>query len=227
MMPGESALSSFTSVAMAFFFPTFSIMKAVSAIVRHARFTKKDELWIAARPGALCMLVRTRDWVPQHGDVVRQCRTTSSQNVVNSWKYEFSSQRATDSEQRNMSELLDQLPERSIPMSLWDPRWIAELLPVVSSQRIYALERKVHGKIIIPEGYRLVQIPSDAVVIPLARNNGPPASLSQHHGERLGISSNYNLPKAVVAIAQTVYAARTLYLSRGNQIEVFGYARSP
>jgi len=55
-------------------------------------------------------------------------------------------------------------------MSVWDPRWMAELLPVVGSQRIYPSRRKVHGKMIIPEGYRLAHIPSDAEVVPLARN---------------------------------------------------------
>jgi hypothetical protein len=47
---------------------------------------------------------------------------------------------------------------------------------------------------------------------------------SQHYGELLDIFSNYNLPKEVIAIFQTVYAAITLYRSRGSQIEVFGYA---
>jgi len=224
MMPGESGLASFGSVAMALFFPTFGIMRAVSAIARHARFTKKDELWIAKGAGALCMLVRSRHWKPQDGDVVRQCRTMSSQNGIDSWKYEFTSQTATYLELQDRAGLIDQIPKGSIPMSVWDPRWMAELLPVVGSQRIYPSRRKVHGKIIVPEGYRLVHVPSNAEVIPLARNNGPCTSRSQHYGELFGVSSSYNLPKAVIAMFQTVYAALTLYSSRGNQIQVFGYA---
>jgi hypothetical protein len=40
----------------------------------------------------------------------------------------------------------------------------------------------------------------------------------------IGISSSYSFPKAVVAIVQTVYAAITLYQSRGSQIQIYGYA---
>ncbi|XTI95412.1 hypothetical protein V2W45_1446273, partial [Cenococcum geophilum] len=224
MMPGESAISSFVNAVMVFFFPTFGIMRAVSAIVRHARFTRKDEVWIATRAGALCMLVRSRHWKPQDGDVVRQCRTRSSQKSINSWNYEFSSQAANDSEPQDRSGLLERLPIGSIPMSVWDPRWMAELLPVVGSQRIYPSRHKVHGRMIIPEGYRLAHIPSDAEVVPLARNTDLSALPSQWYGTLLGISSNYNLPKAVVAIVQTVYAAITLYRSRDDQIDHFGYA---
>ena len=39
-----------------------------------------------------------------------------------------------------------------------------------------------------------------------------------------GISSSYNLPKALVAIFQTVYASATLYSARGDQIEQYGFA---
>lgn len=38
------------------------------------------------------------------------------------------------------------------------------------------------------------------------------------------IGASYSVPKAVIAIAQLVYAIVTLYQSRGNQINTFGYS---
>jgi hypothetical protein len=188
MMPGESGMFFFANAAMALFFPTYGIMRAVSAIIRHARFTKKDELWVATRSGALCMVVRSRFWTPRDSDVLRQCRTTTSQTGVSSWRYEFSSKMAMDSEMQDMSKFLDKLPDGSIPMTVWNPSWMAELLPVPGSQRIYPSRRNVYGKMIIPEGYRLVYVPSDAEVVPITKHTGSLEFASKHYGELLGIS---------------------------------------
>ena len=38
------------------------------------------------------------------------------------------------------------------------------------------------------------------------------------------LSSSHNIPKAVVAIIQTIFASITLYQTRGDQIERYGYA---
>ncbi len=38
------------------------------------------------------------------------------------------------------------------------------------------------------------------------------------------LSSNYNLPKGLIAIFQTLYASATLYQTRGDQIQRYGYA---
>jgi hypothetical protein len=42
-----------------------------SAIIRRARLSESD-LRAAARAGALCMVVRTKDWKPQPGDVIAE-----------------------------------------------------------------------------------------------------------------------------------------------------------
>ena len=38
------------------------------------------------------------------------------------------------------------------------------------------------------------------------------------------LSSNYNLPKGLIAIFQTLFASATLYQTRGDQIQRYGYA---
>jgi hypothetical protein len=78
-LPGDSAFASLCGIVIALFFPTSGVVRAVNAIIRNARFGAKDEIHGAARAGALCMIMRTRFWAPQDGDVIRDLRTTSSQ----------------------------------------------------------------------------------------------------------------------------------------------------
>ena len=258
MMPGENAQTSFARMVMALFFPTSGIMRAVSAIIRHARITRKNELQVALRAGALCMVVRSRHWKPEDGDMIRCCRTTTSQKKVMSgkWKYEFTIDVPEASQPKNVSILLQQAstteggtripmhnttrhpsslakeptstagptPDKGIPMVVWNPHWMAELLPVMAAKRIYPRFRKVHGTMVIPEGYRLTYVPNDAEVVSLAPANRPTVQPNTHYGQNIVISSSYNVPKAIIAIMQTVYAAITLFRTRGNQIQVFGYA---
>lgn len=156
VLPGENTVSSFAAMALALFFPTTGVTRAICAIVRHARFNQKDELRAAARAGALCMLVRSRFWEPREGDVIRDCRTTTSQAMAESgrWKYEFSSNATEDFQLQSAKSPTNYFPEGELPICVWDPHWMAELLPVDGSQKIYALRRKVHGNVVIPEGYR-------------------------------------------------------------------------
>ena len=69
--PGERAYSSFIDVVIAILFPTTGVKKALDLIFRHPRLTSKNDLELAARSGALCMLIRTRSWKPQKGDDIR------------------------------------------------------------------------------------------------------------------------------------------------------------
>jgi hypothetical protein len=43
----------------------------MNALIRHARFTEGTDMQKAARAGALCMVVRSSDWLPQDGDIIR------------------------------------------------------------------------------------------------------------------------------------------------------------
>ena len=66
--PGEPASDMFLSVMAAIFFPTFGVIRAFNFIIRHPRLTGKNDLEVAARSGALCMLARSSSWKPQKGD---------------------------------------------------------------------------------------------------------------------------------------------------------------
>ena len=75
-------------------------------------------------------------------------------------------------------------------------------------------DRTVHGYCSLPDGYELAFLPSNANV---------EMDCKMDQGEA-AISSSYNVPKAIIAIVQTVYASITLYRTRGDQIQRYGYA---
>ncbi|KAF7357589.1 Nacht domain protein [Mycena sanguinolenta] len=62
--PGERGIAKYLSYASALFLPVSGLMRGLSAIVRHGRFTY-GTLTQAARSGALCMVVRNEEWEPE------------------------------------------------------------------------------------------------------------------------------------------------------------------
>lgn len=96
-----------------------------------------------------------------------------------------------------------------------------ELLPMVGELVVSKRHRKVHGRVLIPEGYCLAYVPSDAEI--LSCSSQTPSTDSPSHPS-VSISCSYSMPKAVIAVVQTLYAAITLYNTKGNQIQVYGYA---
>ena len=69
--PGEPAFDTLLSVVAAILFPTFGVIRALNFINRHPLPKAKNDLEVAARSGALCMLVRSSSWKPQKGDNIR------------------------------------------------------------------------------------------------------------------------------------------------------------
>jgi hypothetical protein len=69
--PGELAIDTFLCVVAAILFPSFGVIRAFNFIIRHPVLTAKNDLEMAARSGALCMLVRSSNWKPQRGDKIR------------------------------------------------------------------------------------------------------------------------------------------------------------
>ena len=69
-LPGESTLSVLRNTVCSLLFPISGVRRGVNAIYQPAIFAKTP-LEAAAKAGALCMVVRTLEWKPEHGDVVR------------------------------------------------------------------------------------------------------------------------------------------------------------
>ena len=60
ILPGAAPLDTAAAMLLSFFFPTSGFLRGVRGILSLARFGKTD-LQIAARAGALCTVVKTRD----------------------------------------------------------------------------------------------------------------------------------------------------------------------
>ncbi|KAF2115362.1 hypothetical protein BDV96DRAFT_599709 [Lophiotrema nucula] len=75
----------------------------------------------------------------------------------------------------------------------------------------YVHRQTIHGAYALPPGYRFVLLSPDTYF----------ASISTT--QTIEVAATYNLVKALVALAQTGYASLTLYRSRGDQIEKFGF----
>lgn len=86
------------------------------------------------------------------------------------------------------------------------------------------LERgcKIHGAFFLPDGYDLAYVPDNAIVKPFASHD---RQREQNDIPlKCEVSSSNTWLKAIIAIFQIIYASFTLYRSRGDQIESYGYA---
>lgn len=66
--PAETLIEFSVAVVLALFFPSSGVIRALDSIFRHSRISKYDDLQRAARAGALCMVCRSYDWIPQAGN---------------------------------------------------------------------------------------------------------------------------------------------------------------
>jgi hypothetical protein len=69
--PGEQTLDSVLDILSALFHPFSGVPRGIEAIFRHAAFFSSDDLQMAARAGALCIVVRDITWRPRVGDVFK------------------------------------------------------------------------------------------------------------------------------------------------------------
>ncbi|RDL40892.1 uncharacterized protein BP5553_00871 [Venustampulla echinocandica] len=75
----------------------------------------------------------------------------------------------------------------------------------------------IHGSHKLPKGYSLVFVPTDAKFASIIPGNIPSRNSAS-------LSCSYSLVKVLVSLVQSLYAMTTLYRSKGNQIEQYGYA---
>jgi hypothetical protein len=69
----------------------------------------------------------------------------------------------------------------------------------------------------LPPGYTLIKVPSDATF-------EDDSLKSDTSLPRTKLSCNYNFVKVLIALGQTLFAITTLYRTKGDQINRFGYA---
>lgn len=111
---------------------------------------------------------------------------------------------------------------------------LAKFLP--SATGLSPRGRHVYGNCSLPAGYALSLIPYGARVLDLEGREAFDNSLSWHESlqrrfrpqekprDDYNISSSYSFSKGLIAIFQTIYASITLYRTRGDQLQRYGYA---
>ncbi|KAK0509327.1 hypothetical protein JMJ35_008698 [Cladonia borealis] len=235
-LPGEPTLATLLVHIAALMFPLSGILRGVRAI-RQFAILSDTPLRTAAKAEALCVVIRTSEWLPQRGDIV--CVS----------KIQFPSQTRPSAQFRTDREETQKRP------SFWIEENYRSFLPSNSSSKIQG--RKVHGICRLPHGYALAILPPGARVMEICKDQreGLEVAYISSSSQRLKdalkmlrhirspyltsesddssspdtrpeieLSSNYNLPKCVVAIFQTLYASATLYETKGDQIQRYGYA---
>lgn len=218
--PGEKLVELILAMVLALLFPSSGISRALDSIFRLSRFAGKDKLQCAARAGALCMVVRTKEWKPEVGNVIRDVEIQPGRDVGGELKKLGTSE--------GTQTLFVRVSDES-KLCVEDPKWIRDLYSITVYEYLgTGNDRTVHGSYELPDGYELRCAPSDIEVEPCSDpqigSNSTPNASSNSSSKTPMIAYSNSVTKCAVAIAQTVYAAITLYRTRGNQIRVYGYA---
>ena len=84
IFPGEKVFSQVIAMIMSLLYPGAGVMRGLNCIARgilvfHARFRRNTELQQAAAAGALCMVVRTKDWTPPSQFLVHGAKLSFSE----------------------------------------------------------------------------------------------------------------------------------------------------
>ncbi|KAJ7645174.1 hypothetical protein DFH06DRAFT_595433 [Mycena polygramma] len=237
--PGESQFDTIYALIAAVLFPTSGIVRGVTAIARRG-FLGGDDFWkgyfggsaleVAARSGALCMVIRTRQWKPVPGTQLSQVAVTTKPPAR--WKLlsppgeggdalmDWFQRRTNSSRDANIDKIpfIDAFgaqPRSTIRTRyrIYTPLWMKDLSSRFSLLPTVVMgSRAVHGTQNLPEGYAFAYVPRMAKVVPL------------EDGRATVPNPERGVIKGLVSLGQAVYAFYTLYQARGDQISRYGYA---
>ncbi|OCK93360.1 uncharacterized protein K441DRAFT_437013, partial [Cenococcum geophilum 1.58] len=196
---GEPFVSTLLAMVVVLLISSSGVLRGLLGIWRHVKFCTSP-LIAASKAGALCTVVRTAEWKHQDGIVIQGLRSL---------------------QKPALGELVPITYEVE-PSSNFTP----------SHNKFDISSRKVHGnlgKCPLPLGYALAMLPPGTTVKGPGRDDPKDPSHSTRYGTKISfspdsISPSYSLSHGLIAILQTISAFITLYLSRGNQLQHYGYA---
>lgn len=204
-LPGERPKEVAFTVILALLFPFSGISRGVEAIVRHASWPPCSGLRCAARAGALCIVTRTWLWGPVRNTVLKGLifpNTLEEQSNVYGYTV------GKDRQQGLIST---------------EYRYSGEIGAKPIARRV------IHGvnQQCLDDSYDVAILPSNTQ-IELRRRDTPRSNHTDNihceHERTLAITSMYNVPQMLVAIVQLAYSSVTLYRTKGDQLDRFGYA---
>ncbi|KAH8725619.1 hypothetical protein GQ44DRAFT_826426 [Phaeosphaeriaceae sp. PMI808] len=223
LFPAETPKEIAIAIASALFFPSSGLSRAMDAIRRRTRLRKLSSIEKAAQAGALCMVVRTPEWQPRKGDIIRNIRSRSSLSKTNR-PNALSAQptlegNSTNTNQDPIATNYNLSTKRTVLCSkIFTPPWTKEFeFSCEPFESILRRKCKIHGVYRLPEGYEFAYIPHDAILSPSGINR----SSSEAH---INLVTSNSLMKTCLALLQTGYAMFSVYRARGDQIDLYGYA---
>ena len=242
VLPGEGPVSHLTNALTSLLFPAFGAYRGLRAIfVGYETIKKKfgdqsseeeQDLRKARRAGALCMIVRSSDWVPRDGDEIHenvlqvQPHEPSASSAA-SGKHEKDGMHVTEHEVGSSTMDDDQgllagashIEISSTAVSESTPEINLHTYPVPWTYSRQECPDTVGSRTVrcapsdLEPGYSIIMLPPCTPVRELPQDDATDR-----------IASAYDSIKVLVALGQAILAIRTLYQTRGDQIDRYGYA---
>ncbi|KAH0541756.1 hypothetical protein FGG08_003778 [Glutinoglossum americanum] len=225
--PSQSVLSNVFNIMIALLFPGGGVRNGVEAILTLAKFAPTD-LQVAARAGALCTVIKR---IPDDVPAPSASGTTEADRPAKGGGVEIEIQQTQGEHARdcgnNNIDLETPTPKAHEP-GQEEVRSRTEPLPLVAA--------KIHGRCRLPDGYDLVEVPDTATFIDDDKAAQPALSRPQRLWRwatamfrakpepRTTVCCSYNFIKILVSIAQLLFTISTLYRTRGDQLDLYGYA---
>ncbi|KAF2117150.1 hypothetical protein BDV96DRAFT_19591 [Lophiotrema nucula] len=255
VLPGEEPVSYLTNALTSLLFPAFGAYRGLRAIsvgyVSLRKSWKKGWSWKrlagwlwgdgdddesdlqkARRCGALCMIVRDKNWEPDDGDEIQECALWVKANSMPVKKKKRSKEASVSVQEVGVNDKQGLLATAEVELESMAPsiRTIDGSAPSKPSVQLstypapwtYCREEgpdSIGSRAVrnCPEslapGYTVVLLPACTPVRELPGDTTT---------DRIG--SSYSLVKGTIALAQAVFAVKTLYEARGDQINEYGYA---
>lgn len=221
--PGEPVFMTIVSTFGALLLPASGVVKGVAAILR-APWLQQSPIQRAVRAGAVCQVIRTETWRPRSGDTIKGMQL----------KQNASSVPQADHTQQ----------QKRICARVWAP-----MIPVAAPHELAPRNRlnnllvyEVYGSCSLPDGYSLAVVPMETTVKPYAPIQGPHAPVlmqseriedtngttlshaNTRHGIQSQLISSRPIAQSIGAIIQLICGSITLYKTRGDQVDRYGYA---
>jgi hypothetical protein len=133
--PGEATIDVLISIVASILFPGFGVKRAFNFIIRRPYLTAKNDLQMATRSGALCMLVRSSSWKPQRGENIRNALIKDPGNEPSPGGDTSGSDPSTDISPRYQPvHTLNQLNSRIFLLFIPKHRRLVDLQPAVAQR---------------------------------------------------------------------------------------------
>lgn len=244
VLPGEGPVSHLTNALTSLLFPAFGAYRGLRAIfVGYETIKKKfgdqsseeeQDLRKARRAGALCMIVRSSDWVPRDGDEIHENvlrvqphEPSASASSAASGKHKKDGVHVTEHEVGSSTMDDDQgllagashIEIGSTAASDSTPEINLHTYPVPWTYSRQECPDTVGSRTVrcapsdLEPGYSIIMLPPCTPVRELLHDDATDR-----------IASAYDSIKVLVALGQAILAIRTLYQTRGDQIDRYGYA---